>query len=113
MSCVSVSSGKDALMALTRHYFDYVIMDIRMPDMDGVETTRRIRNSGEAWANVPIIALTADIAAENNAACMAAGTDIFLTKPVLARELKDAIIFLHDQRKESDGKPVLLLQDIA
>lgn len=113
MKCVSVSSGQDALMALARHYFDYVIMDIRMPDMDGVETTRRIRKSGEAWANIPIIALTADVAAENNAACMAAGTDIFLTKPVLARELKDAILFLHNQRKESGGQPVLLLQDIA
>ncbi len=113
LQCLCVDNGPEALSTLTQHSFDIIIMDIRMPEMDGVETTRRIRQSGEPWANIPIIALTADIAAENNAACMAAGTDIFLTKPVLARELTNAIEFLQQQRKESDGQPVLLLQDIA
>lgn len=113
IKCLSVNSGAEALAVLQKHRFDFVIMDIRMPDMDGVETTRKIRKSGKLWANVPIIALTADSSAENNAACMAAGMDIFLTKPVLSREMTDAIEFLRQQRQEADGQPILLLQDIA
>jgi signal transduction histidine kinase/FixJ family two-component response regulator len=97
IDCFSVTSGTEALDVMSTHYFDVIIMDIRMPEMDGVEAIQRIRQSGAAWANVPIIALTADIAAENNAACMAAGANVFLTKPVLAKDLLDAICFLKFQ----------------
>ena len=65
-----------------------------MPAMDGIEATRTIRNQQDANQHVPIIALTADAAAETNAECMAAGADIFLTKPVMAKDLIDAIRFL-------------------
>jgi len=79
---------------LDMHAFDVILMDIRMPDMDGIEATRAIRGSKSDYKNTPIIALTADVAAETNAACMAAGADIFLTKPIMARDLIESIKFI-------------------
>jgi len=58
---------------------------------------RIIRARAGENANVPIIALTADATAETNAQCMAAGADIFLTKPIIATELLDAIRFVRRQ----------------
>ena len=69
-------------------------MDIRMPELDGIEATRLIRSSQGKNTHVPIIALTADATAETNAQCMAAGANIFLTKPVIAAELLDAVRFV-------------------
>jgi len=69
-------------------------MDIRMPGMNGIETTQAIRASDLAAKNVPIIALTADGSAATNAACMAAGADLFMTKPVLCRDLLESIRFV-------------------
>jgi len=65
-----------------------------MPTMDGIEATHAIRGSDREYKNTPIIALTADVAAETNAACMAAGADIFLTKPVIAHDLIESIRFI-------------------
>ena len=65
-----------------------------MPEMDGIETTRAIRSSDRNYKNIPIIALTADVSAKTNAACMSAGADIFLTKPVTSRELIESIKFI-------------------
>ena len=88
---VPVDSGESALNVLQTQGFDFILMDIHMPGMDGIETTRRIRAGNQAWSDIPIIALTADAAAENSAACMAAGADMFLTKPVKAKDLLSAI----------------------
>jgi CheY-like chemotaxis protein len=110
IDCFAVESGADALNMMEAYYFDVVIMDIRMPDMSGTEAIRQIRRSGQAWANVPVIALTADIAAENNAACMAAGADIFLTKPILAKDLLEAICFVKFQDKRSSAMSDIILE---
>ena len=88
------ANGVEALDVLKTQVVDIILMDIRMPAMDGIEATRTIRNQQDANQHVPIIALTADAAAETNAECMAAGADIFLTKPVMAKDLIDAIRFL-------------------
>ena len=88
---VPVDSGENALNVLQTQGFDFILMDIHMPGMDGIETTRRIRAGNQSWSDIPIIALTADAAAENSAACMAAGADMFLTKPVKAKDLLAAI----------------------
>jgi len=87
-------NGVEALDILNTQAIDVILMDIRMPEMDGIDATRAIRESGREYKNTPIIALTADVSAETNAACMAAGTDIFLTKPVMARDLIEAIQFV-------------------
>ena len=75
-----------------------------MPEMDGIEATRAIRAQDGAQAGTPIIALTADASAENNAKCMAAGADVFLTKPVVASELFGSIRFVlsQAQRRKDD-----------
>ena len=92
--CFDAANGEDAITALHAGPIDIVMMDIRMPVMDGVEATRAIRQSDTPFARVPIIALTADSEAQTNAACMAAGADIFLTKPIMAHELTRALRFL-------------------
>ena len=97
-------NGHEAIEMLESQAFDIILMDIRMPDMDGIEATRIIRSSGREYQNTPIIALTADVAPETNAACMSAGADIFLTKPVMGRDLIESIKFIrrfHDYEDDT------------
>ncbi|WP_418152467.1 response regulator [Litorimonas sp. RW-G-Af-16] len=98
IQCLTADSGADALDVLNAYPVDIVLMDVRMPGMDGVETTQAIRAGQTSNTHVPIIALTADTDAETNADCLAAGADVFLTKPVMRQELIDAIIHLRQQR---------------
>ena len=74
--CHGALNGIEALKILDTQSIDVILMDIRMPEMDGIEATRAIRSSDRNYKNIPIIALTADASAETNAACMAAGADI-------------------------------------
>lgn len=80
----TAGSGVDALNQLTRGGFDLVLMDWRMPDMDGLEATRRLRagEAGEAARQLPVVGLTANAYAEDRAACLEAGMDEVLVKPV-------------------------------
>jgi PAS domain S-box-containing protein len=75
-----VESGADAIAAVESSDFDVVLMDVRMPGMDGLEASRRIRALGERGL-VPIVALTAQAFTEQIAACRAAGMDAHLAKP--------------------------------
>jgi response regulator RpfG family c-di-GMP phosphodiesterase len=69
--------------------FDMILMDCLMPDMDGYEATRRIRGMGaNAAGRIPIVALTADVATDSRKACIAAGMNDFLGKPLNATELR-------------------------
>jgi len=96
---VSVANnGKEALNLLEGQIFDVILMDIRMPVLDGIETTEAIRRQAGPHQNVPIIALTADASAENNAQCLAAGADVFLTKPVIVSELFASIRFVREKK---------------
>lgn len=93
--CRGAADGFAALAMLERQPFDLVVMDIHMAPLDGVEALRRLRAAESRIANIPVIALTADNAASTNAACMEAGADIFLTKPVQKDELLRAVDYLH------------------
>ncbi|MEQ1685674.1 MAG: ATP-binding protein [Burkholderiaceae bacterium] len=86
--------GASALDQIGRERFDMVLMDWQMPDMDGLEVTRRLRAGavGRSGKVVPIVALTANAFAEDRAACLAAGMNDFLTKPVLAASLEGAVL---------------------
>lgn len=87
------SGGREAIDALAAEPFDLVLMDVLMPEMDGVEATRRIRagEAGQAAASVPIIALTASATAGDRTACLAAGMTEFVAKPITLKSLASAL----------------------
>ena len=78
-TCEVVGNGLEALRALEERCFDLVLMDCQMPECDGYEATRRVRQLG---LSVPIIAMTANAMAGDRERCLAVGMDDFLTKPV-------------------------------
>ena len=90
---VSVENGAEALMALGTDVFDVVLMDMQMPVMDGLEATRRIRETEAACgrAPTPIVMLTANALPEHVAASHAAGADHHLEKPVTLAGLLEAM----------------------
>ena len=89
---IEAGNGKEALALATRHRFDLVLMDVQMPEMDGLEATRRIRTHEEQTGrHVPIIALTAHAMKGDKETCLAAGADAYLSKPVKRRELLEVI----------------------
>jgi two-component system CAI-1 autoinducer sensor kinase/phosphatase CqsS len=89
---VEVEHGQAVLDALRgEERFDAVIVDIQMPGLDGLETTRAIRASGETWANLPVVALTARSDAATVEAAREAGMNAFLVKPVDAPLLYDTL----------------------
>lgn len=81
--------------------FDAVVLDLHMPGMDGLETARAIRASGETWAALPVVALTARSDETAVAAARAAGMNGFLVKPVDAGLLYEALV-----RVVAGGAPV-------
>lgn len=88
------SSGAQALSMLQSKKYDLVFMDCQMPEMDGYETTRRIR-SGAAGNNnikIPVIALTANALAGDRAKCISAGMDDYVAKPVQPKTLMEKLI---------------------
>jgi signal transduction histidine kinase/AmiR/NasT family two-component response regulator len=87
----TAADGMAALKICEATPFDLIFMDVRMPELDGRETTRRIRAGGGPNARVPVIAVTADTAPEDIAACTAAGMTYFVPKPITPQMLLGAI----------------------
>ncbi len=91
IAAVAAENGREALTALQRGSFNFILMDCQMPIMDGYETTRRIRASQAAWSNIPIIAMTANAMVGDEEKCFAAGMDDYISKPVNFALLKKVI----------------------
>jgi signal transduction histidine kinase/CheY-like chemotaxis protein len=87
----TAADGMAALKICEQTAFDLIFMDVRMPEMDGREASRRIRAGGGPNAGVPIIAVTADTAQEDIAACTEAGMTYFVPKPITPQMLLGAI----------------------
>lgn len=87
----AVRDGAAALKAVETQAFDVVLMDMNMPVMSGFEATRRIRQSGMAGADVPILALTANVQKAEIAQCQRAGMDGHIAKPFTSDVLVAAI----------------------
>lgn len=85
------ASGREALDVLEQRPFDVVMMDIEMPELDGLETTRRIRRARPADEQPRIIAMTARAMPGDRDACLAAGMDDYLGKPVTVASLRRAL----------------------
>ena len=81
-TCTVANNGKEALEALNREAFDLVLMDIQMPELDGVGATQKIRTSETHYKDIPIVALTANALPEQVELYLAEGMDAVLTKPV-------------------------------
>jgi CheY-like chemotaxis protein len=79
--CDVAANGLEAVAAQERVVYDVVLMDVQMPEMDGLEATRIIRERERGRRHTHIIALTADARAEDSARCLAAGMDSYLSKP--------------------------------
>jgi CheY-like chemotaxis protein len=101
-----VASGGAAVMGLAAKSYDLVLMDTAMRDLDGVETTRRIRSLHAPSSQVPIVALIAHGMKSDCGAYLAAGMDAYVSKPIRGRELYAALApFLVAEK----GEPTLRL----
>jgi PAS domain S-box-containing protein len=86
------SNGKEALKFLEGESFDLILMDIEMPEMNGFETTKAIRNAEESsGGHIPVIAMTAHAMAGDRERCLDAGMDGYVSKPVDSEELFSTI----------------------
>lgn len=85
-------NGEEALNALAEHEYDLVLMDMRMPVMDGLEATRQIRQLATPMCELPIVALTANASQEDARNCLESGMDAFAAKPLRAADFYDAML---------------------
>ena len=101
---VVVKDGNDVLLALEKDSFDCILMDVMMPEMDGVEATRIIRESRSAALDphIPIVALTAYAMTGDREKFMAAGMDDYITKPVDFEELDRVLERVMNRRPRRD-----------
>jgi PAS domain S-box-containing protein len=102
----AVANGAEALKALKTLPYDLVLMDVQMPEMDGIEATHQIRNSKSAIRNrqIPIIAMTAHAMQGDRERCIQAGMNDYVTKPVSPRALAEALDkWLPKEEKTADS----------
>ena len=104
MGCVvtTVSNGAESLDMVSRERFGMVFMDVRMPVMDGLEATRRLREreKKEGLSHTPIVAMTANAMEGDRETCLAAGMDDYLSKP-LRKDLLEVVVSRWNQGESS------------
>jgi len=98
-------NGVEALACVARHDYDLILMDMQMPEMGGLEATERIRRLPGGGA-IAIIAMTANAFSEDREACMAAGMNDFLSKPMLPEALYATLLRWAEWRREQSAAKV-------
>jgi len=111
-----VANGREALESFEKEHFDLILMDIQMPEMDGLEATRQIREKEKSRnTRIPIVAITAHAMQRDKEQCIAAGMDAYLSKPIRHDHFLATIESLvtdkncgnlHDVALKSDQPPV-------
>ncbi len=89
---VVAENGKEAIQALACQRFDLVLMDVQMPELDGLEATRKIReNESNTGQHIPIIAMTAHAMKGDRERCLKAGMDEYISKPIDIKKLSEMV----------------------
>jgi CheY-like chemotaxis protein/HPt (histidine-containing phosphotransfer) domain-containing protein len=86
------ANGLEVLAALRRQDYDVILMDVQMPEMDGLEAARRIAADPPRGQRPHIIAITANVLRADRDACLAAGMEDYLSKPILLEDLRAALV---------------------
>ena len=105
----TVETGTQVIDALQQKHYDLVFMDVQMPEMDGLEATRRIRQSEADDRHTPIIAMTAHAMKGDRERCLEAGMDDYLSKPLEPQKLFTVIEFWTQERLPWQEDPELEL----
>lgn len=87
----TAESGFEALELAAQQWYDLILMDMQMPELDGLETTRRMRASKGRSAKSKIVAFSANVFEESQRECLEAGMDDFLAKPIQKQQLQDLL----------------------
>lgn len=108
-SVTVAANGRKALELLEKNAFDVILMDVQMPEMDGWEATKKIREKEKSiGGHIPIIAMTAHAMKGDEERCLAAGMDRYLTKPL---RTKDLLATLEEFMKQDTSEPAIDLRD--
>jgi len=100
-------NGAEVLRLLEQTSFDLILMDVQMPEMDGLTATARVRErEGDTCRHIPIVALTAHAMKGDQERCLAAGMDGYLSKPIHPQELDDLLASLASRSRSSQEKVV-------
>lgn len=96
-------SGPAGIACLERESFDILLLDLRMPEMDGFDVIRALRGRDDELRTIPIIVVTADASAGLEDQCLEAGADAVLFKPIAMQALFDSIAAVYVDRSNPDA----------
>ncbi len=103
LSLSEADGGKSGIARLEAEEFDVLLLDLRMPEMDGFDVIRALRGRDDALKTIPIIVVTADASAGLEDKCLAAGADAVLFKPISMQALFDSIAEVFVDRADPDA----------
>jgi signal transduction histidine kinase/HPt (histidine-containing phosphotransfer) domain-containing protein len=108
------NNGKEAVAATDAQKFDLALMDVQMPEMDGLEATAHIRaREQQTGTHLPIIAMTAHALKGDRERCLGAGMDDYVAKPIRAEELFETIDAIFRDRKPDSATDLAVPQDVV